>query len=166
MPTKVRVYWKATEGPKYYSIKNPQTIPKVMVSHDKSLDEILTTKYKHSLIDYPYAGQIFKTSFNHFMPQKSELKSKNRLIRKKFVEQVKQEMFKCKCSGENVTITSTETVDQSIKNMMENIVSLINNVIGRTDKKVVTDLIVDSIKDDSGNWYFLECKAQKFDFCP
>lgn len=137
-----------------------------MVSHDKSLDEILTTKYKHNLIDYPYAGQIFKTSFNHFMPQKSELKSNNRLIRKKFVEQVKQEMFKCKCSGESVAIVSTENVDQSVTNMMENIVSLINNVIGRTDKKVVTDLVVDFIQDDQGIWYFLKCKAHKFDFLP
>lgn len=165
-PTKLRIYWKVTEGPKYFLVKNSQSFPKVMVSRDKSLDEILTTKYKHSLIDYPYAGQIFKTSFNHFMPQKSEIKSKKRLIRKKFLELVKQDLFKCKCIGDNVSILSPESVNESVTNMMENIVSLINNVIGRTDKKVVTDLIIDFIQDDQGNWFFLKCKGHRFDFLP
>lgn len=165
-PAKLRVYWKVTEGPKYFLVKNQQSFPKVMVSRDKSLDEILTTKYKHSLIDYPYAGQIFKTSFNHFMPQKSEIKTKKRLIRKKFSELVKQDLFKCKCLGDNASVVNPDNVNESVTNMMENIVSLINNVIGRTDKKVVTDLIVDFIQDEQGKWFFLKCKAHKFDFLP
>ena len=164
-PSKLRVYWKFSEGPKYFSIKNNQPFPKV-ISKDQTLNEILTSKYKHSLIDYPYAGQIFKTSFNMFMPQKSGLQSKKRLIKKKFSEGVKQDLFKCKTSYENVTNHSADCVDQAISSMMDNIISLINNVIGRTDKKVVTDLLVDFIQDEHGKWWFLKVKGHKFDYLP
>jgi hypothetical protein len=164
-PSKLRVYWKFSEGPRYFLIKNSQPFPKV-ISKDQTLNEILTSKYKHSLLDYPYAGQIFKSSFNMFMPQKSELMSKKRLIKKKFSESIKQDMFKCKATQENVFTVIPENIDAEITEMMDNIISLINNVIGRIDKKVVTDLLVDFMQDEGGKWWFLRIKAHKFDYLP
>ena len=165
IPSKLRVYWKFSQAPQFFIIENSQTFPKVMIK-GKCVSEPGLSKFKHCLSDFPYAGQIFKTSFSHFLPHKSRLIGKKQTVKKQYSICIKSELFKCKMERESMKRVKMERIDAKVANMMENIIKLINDVIGKDDIKVVTELVADFVQDELGDWWFLKIKGQKFDYLP
>ncbi|OMJ87079.1 hypothetical protein SteCoe_11227 [Stentor coeruleus] len=166
IPFKLRVYWKATEGAKYFSINSSMNFPKARILKSNSFNMIIPSKFKHNLQDFPYAGQVLKSSFNYFMPEKSNIASCPRSVNITNKSTLQKELFLAKSSKDTVKILSDEVIGQEIKYMMNDLVNAINHNIGKNDKKVVTELLVDFLLDESGIWYLYKCKGYKIDYMP
>jgi hypothetical protein len=164
-PEKLRIYWQATDGPAYFTIKSFLAFPKSREMNASDTEGGLS-KFKYSLNDYPYAGQIRTSSFNSFMPEKSGIKSCFRGRRKKTIISYPKEMFLAKAAKDSICIVDENLVAQEVKLMMDDLIFLINSHIGKTDNKVVSELLVDFLIDDKKNYYISKCRSYKTDYLP
>lgn len=140
--------------------------PKTRIFKNNSFNSIIPSKFKHSLQDFPYAGQVLKSSFNSFMPEKSNIASCPRSINITNKSTLQKELFLAKIAKDTISILADEVISQEIKFMMDDLVNAINHSIGKNDKKVVTELLVDFLMDESGIWYLYKCKGHKIDYMP
>ena len=163
-PTKIRIYWTAPEGPKYYLINALTYFPKSKTIKDNGIKNRLPTKYQHSISDYPYAGQILRSSFNSFLPERSKIKSLSgdNFENMKFC--YKKDLYLSKSIKDNISVMNEDNVPESIKNMMDTLISMINYSKGRYDKKVITELLVDFIPDEFDHFYLFKCRGHKYDY--
>lgn len=164
VPYKLRVYWKALEGPKYYAIQSYFAFPKARYIMANSIECNSINKYQHSLNKFPYAGQILKSSFSPFMPQKSEIRTNLEMPVKKNLIRYQKGLYIAKTVSDHISMIPDEQVNISVKKMMDFFVETLNFSIGKQGKKVATELVVDFIQDQSGEWFLLKCRGHKYDY--
>jgi hypothetical protein len=153
VPTKLRIYWEATKGPKYYIIKSQSPLPKLKIIKTPTKDS-LCSRYQHSISDFPFAGKILKSSFNCFMPEQSQIASAKRLPKSPHAFKPKQDLYMCKSNRYNTELLKEDNSIKEVKDMMDRLVGIINYSIGMHDKKVATELIIDFVQDHQENGIF------------
>lgn len=165
MSTKLRVLWKRNENSRCFIVKN-----KLLVTRKKSkfasVNKAHSSKYIHSLNQFPYAGQVLRTSFNSFLPERSGIKKKVlEKSRKTIREDIEKTQFFAKFSKEEVEIEEVAYLG-NVNNMIDEIVKTFSFNLNKHDKRGLSELMADFLQDENGNWRFLKCKAHKIEYLP
>ena len=160
----MRVYWKALEGPRYFLIESTNSFREKQQFESPDGSYGLTSKYQHSLSDFPYAGQLLKSSFNSFMPEKSKITKETRATTRNSLLRYQKAQYTAKITKDFISNVNEDQVPIEVKNMMDDLVTIINHSIGKYDKKVATELLVDFIQGHDKAWYLYKCKGHKYDY--
>ena len=164
VPVKIRVYWKALEGPRYFLIESCSAFPEKRQFETRDGNYSIANKYQHNLSDFPYAGQLLKSSFNSFMPEKSKITKETRATTRNNLLRYQKSQYTSKVNKDLITSINEDQVSLGVKSMMEELVAIINHSIGKYDKKVATELLVDFIQGQNKVWYMYKCKGHQYDY--
>lgn len=165
IPTKVRVYWKSKAPVRFFQVKNSSMIPKGNIKR-YSISQKKPSKYMHNLREFPYAGQLFKTSFNSFLPEKSSINDiRKRATKISLIGEYQKILYTTKFSSETGTIQEIEKNEQ-VNKMIEEFIRLFNEKNQRHDKRVLSEVLLDFIQDQDEKWYLFKCKAYTIDYLP
>ena len=164
LPNKLRVHWRANRPTKAYLIKKQDPYPLNQVK-SKVMSHTLIKAHLHKLSDFPYAGQIFKSSFNSFLPYKplikppqlqSNLQSSNK--------DLNSSKFLAKFSNSDCEIEEIENFQEVLK-MVEEFVRVFKEKWENKDKKTLSEALIDFICENE-KWYLVKVKYFNLDYYP
>ena len=164
LPSKLRVHWRANKPIKAYMVKKQDPYP-LYQEKSKSISQTLIKSHLHKLSDFPYAGQIFKSSFNSFLPHKPLIKPAQH---PSALESNKQNSntikFLAKFTGSDCEIEEIENF-QEVQKMVEEFVKVFKEKWENKDKKTLSEVLIDFICE-KGTWYLVKVKYFKLDYLP
>lgn len=164
IPQKLRVHWRANKPIKSYLITNS--------THFHSLEPKRFSIYQkrssghlHNLSEFPYAGQIYASSFNSFMPLKAVIpdkKVKNFLVPEKNF--LNSKFFYTKLSNPEVELEEVPCAED-VKDMVEEFVKIFKEKWESKDHKTLSEALLDFLNDGK-KWYLVKVKYFKLDYLP
>lgn len=166
IPRKLRVQWKRTENSKFYVVRNTETIPYRKIQR-YSLIEANHSKYIHNLSKFPYAGQVFRTSFNCFLPEKSGIQKPVSIVnnRSQASKEYEQDQFIATFNNPNLTISEMPIIEE-VNLIVEEFIRTVTSNSKSFDNRGLSDLLLDFVQDENEKWYLIKCKAYKIDYIP
>ncbi|CAG9311382.1 unnamed protein product [Blepharisma stoltei] len=175
VPEKLRVHWSLGEKTDYFKINRKGTIDidalsnvnTPIIKYEKPRKSRI--RKKQDTNHFAYAARMHKTSFSPSFPNKPTLLD----FHKSFVTSPKNPLLSTQDLSSRYLVKSSSTSEIQISRIssVPEIESMILVIAKLTEKKstkpkdeVLVELTVDFIKNKTGKWHFLKCKAHKFDY--
>jgi hypothetical protein len=145
-------------------VKKTEPFP-TFAEKSRSARHSMSQSHLHKLSEFPYAGQIFKSSFNSFLPHRPLIQSKKEEIGKSLKENsFDLSRFLTKFSTQDSEIEEIENVGE-VMVMVEEFVKVFKEKWEKKDKKTLSEALIDFMCEDQ-QWFLIKVKFFKMDYLP
>lgn len=164
LPQKLRAHWRANKATKSYLITNQNQFHQIQPKRF-SVNQRHSSGHMHNLSQYPYAGQIFTSSFNSFLPYKASIPEQtNRNFLSPQPTQLNSKDFYSKLSNPEEHFEEVP-IPEEVNSMIEEFVKIFKEKYETKDNKTLSEALLDFICEGK-KWYLVKVKYFKLDYLP